>query len=66
MKQRRITEEEVEYCLANYHTSYADSEGNLIFRAELLGGRHIRVVLKIDSKERKMIITVADEGEKTR
>ena len=60
MKQRRITEEEVEYCLNNYHTSYADPSGNPIYKAELPDGRNIKVVVKAESVDPKVIITVAD------
>lgn len=60
MKQRGITEDEVEYCLNNYHTSYADTKGNAVHRVELRSGRHIKVVVKADSVDPKVIITVAD------
>ncbi len=60
MKQRGITEEEVEYCLNNYHISYTDSAGNPIYKAELPDGRHIKVVVKAKSVEPKVVITVAD------
>ena len=60
MKQRGITEEEVEYCLNNYHTSYTDVGGNPVYRANLPDGRHIKVVVKAQSAAPKVIITVAD------
>ena len=60
MKQRRITEEEVEYSLKNYHTSYHDAKGNPIFRTVLPGGRNIKVVLRADSVDPRLVITVAD------
>ena len=60
MKQRGITEEEVEYCLNNYHTSYPDSDGNPIYKVDLPDGRHIKVVVKAKSVDPKVIITVAD------
>ena len=60
MKQRGITEEEVEYCLNNYHTSYTDPKGNPIYRADLADGRRIKVVIRAKSVEPKVIITVAD------
>jgi len=60
MKQRGITEEEVEYCLSNYHTSYTDLVGNPIYKADLPDGRSIKVVVKAKSVEPKVIITVAD------
>lgn len=60
MRERRITEEEVEYCLKNYHTCYSDSEGNPIYKADLPSGRHIKVVVKAKSVDPKVIITVAD------
>lgn len=60
MKQRGITEEEVEYCLNNYHTSSTDSSGNPIYKADLPDGRNIKVVVKAKSDDPKIIITVAD------
>ena len=60
MRERRITEEEVEYCLDNYHTFYSDSEGNSIYKADLPSSRHIKVVVKAKSVDPKLIITVAD------
>ncbi len=60
MQERGITEEEVEYCLNNYHTFYADSAGNPIYKADLPDGRHIKVVVKAKSVDPKIIITVAD------
>ena len=60
MKQRGITEEEVEYCLNNYHTSYTDSDGNLIYKVDLPDERHIKVVVKAKLADPKVIITVAD------
>lgn len=60
MKQRGITEEEVEYCLNNYHISYTDPVGNPIYKADLPDGRHIKVVVKAKSVDPKVIITVAD------
>lgn len=60
MMQRGIVEQDVEYCLQNYHTSYPDTKGNLIYRAELPGGRHVKVVLKAGLADSKVIITVGD------
>ncbi len=60
MKQRGITEKEVEYCLNNYHTSYNDAAGNPLYKADLPNGRRIKVVVKAGSVEPKIIITVAD------
>jgi len=60
MQERGITEEEVEYCLNNYHTSYTDSVGNPIYKVELPDGRHIKVVVKAKSVDPIIIITVAD------
>lgn len=60
MRERGITEEEVEYCLDNYHTSYTDSKGNPIYKADLPSGRRIKVVVKSNSVDPIVIITVAD------
>ena len=60
MKQRGITEEEVEYCLNNYHTLYTDRGGNPIYKADLPNGKHLKVVVKVKSLDPKVIITVAD------
>ncbi len=58
MKQRKISEAEVEVVLAGYHTRYTDRTGNYI----LIGhpaGRRIKVVVVRDSNPPR-IITVAD------
>jgi len=60
MKERGVTEKEVEYCLNNYHTSYTDRGGNPIYKADLPDGRGIKVVVKADSVEPIVVITVAD------
>ncbi|MBA7631498.1 hypothetical protein ES703_39029 [subsurface metagenome] len=60
MKERGITKKEVEYCLNNYHTSYTDSGGNPIYKADLPSGRHIKVVVKAKSIDPLVVITVAD------
>jgi hypothetical protein len=60
MRQRMISEEEVEYCLAHYNVSYTDSKGNPIYRAEVPGGRLIKVVVKAGSSNPAVVITVAD------
>jgi len=60
MQERGITEDEVEYCLNNYHTSYADPDGNPIYKADLPGDRRIKVVVKANSTDPIIVITVAD------
>ena len=60
MRQRRISEEEVVYCLEHYNVSYSDVKGNPIYRAELPDGRHIKVVIKAGSSNPAVVITVAD------
>lgn len=60
MLERRITEAEVDYCLENYHTLYTDPAGNPIYRADLPGGRRIKVVLAAGEADPKIVITVAD------
>jgi hypothetical protein len=60
MRQRGITEKEVEYSLNNYHTSYHDAKGNPIYRAVLPSGRNIKVVMRADSIDPRLVITVAD------
>lgn len=60
MQQRGITEEEVQYCLDNFHTSYSDRAGNMVYKVDLESGRHIKVVIKADSLDPRIVITVAD------
>jgi hypothetical protein len=60
MKERGIAEEEVEYCIENYQTCYLDKAGNPIYKADLSGGRHIKVVVKANSVDPVIVITVAD------
>ncbi len=60
MQERGITEEEVEYCLNNYHTFYTDSGGNPIYKVDLPDSRCIKVVAKANSIDPIVVITVAD------
>lgn len=60
MQQRGIAEEEVQYCLDNFHTSYSDRAGNMIYKADLQSDRHIKVVIKANSVDPRIVITVAD------
>ena len=58
MRERRISEAEVENVLANHHTRYPDREGNAV----LIGhpsGRRIKVVVRKDS-DPPFVITTAD------
>jgi hypothetical protein len=59
MRQRGITEDEVEYGLQNYHTRYLDETGNPIYRTDLPNGKHIKIVVA-GNKNETTIITVAD------
>ena len=60
MKERGIADNEVQYCINYYHTSYTDSAGNMIYRADTQGGRRIKVVVKANSSDPIIVITVAD------
>ncbi len=60
MIQRHISEQEVEYSVNNYHTSYTDAKGNPIYKAQLPNGRNIKVVLDKNSVDPRIVITVAD------
>lgn len=61
MRERGFTEEEVAYCLNNYHTSYNDSKGKSVYRATTESGRKMRVVATYENNL-YFIITVADES----
>jgi hypothetical protein len=58
MRQRSITEAEIEYCLNNYDVSHADKKGNPIYRSTTPNGRSIKVVVAKDNPDK--IITVGD------
>jgi hypothetical protein len=60
MKERGIAKEDIEYCIENYHTCYLDKAGNPIYKADLADGRHVKVVVKADSVDPIIVITVAD------
>jgi len=57
MKQRNITEEEVEACLNNYYISYSDKKGNPIYIARV-GDRRIKVV--VQKEDPSTVITTGD------
>jgi len=54
MKLRRISREEVEEVLSNYHTFYTDRDGNAIYVGHP-HGRRIKVVVKKGSEPPKVI-----------
>ena len=58
MRERRISEAEVEDVLTNHHTRYPDREGNAVLIGHP-GGRRIKVVVRKDS-DPPFIITTAD------
>ena len=57
MKERSITESEVEECLNSRQVCYTDRKGNKIIRANI-GGRGIKVV--VAKEDNNFVITVAD------
>ena len=58
MKQRKITESEVELCIQNFQSSYPDGNGNTIYRLDI-NARKIKVVAN-QKEDIFVIITVAD------
>jgi len=58
MRQRSISEAEVEYCLNNHDIFCTDKKGNPKFRAETPNGRDIKVVVKKENSN--VVITVED------
>ena len=60
MRERGISEQEVEFCLDNYSISYKDKKGNSIYIAYLVSGKRVKVVAKAGSANPVIIITVAD------
>lgn len=58
MRQRSISETEIEYCLHNHDISYNDKKGNPNYIAKTLNGRHIKVVVK--KEDARVVITVGD------
>ena len=60
MKERGISEEDVEYCVKNYHTCYPDKAGNPIYKADLADGRYIKVVIKANLVDPIVVITVGN------
>ncbi len=59
MKFRRISKDEVEYCLNNHTLDYTDKKGNPIYVAKTPSGRRIKVVVEKSSNPIK-VITAAD------
>jgi hypothetical protein len=60
MQQRGISEEDVEYCLQHFHTTYTDTKGNPIYMTQLPNGKRIKIVVAGDKAE-TTVITVADK-----
>ena len=57
-RERSITDEEVIACVDDYDTRSTDKKGNPVYRARLVSGRGIKVVIADDDPT--LIITVAD------
>jgi hypothetical protein len=57
MRDRSISEAEVEACWLNHHTTKSDKKGNPIYIADVKG-RYIKIVVK--RQNTKVIITAAD------
>ena len=57
MTDRGISEEEVEACWNDHHTTYPDKKGNPNYIADVRG-RRIKVV--VNKQNDRVIITVAD------
>jgi hypothetical protein len=57
MRERGISEEEVEICWRHHSLEYSDKKGNPIF-IEYIKGRRIKVVVAKENYE--IVITVAD------
>lgn len=57
MRNRLITEAEVEACWLNHHTTKSDKKGNPIYIADVKG-RYIKIVVK--RQDTRVVITAAD------
>lgn len=60
MRQRSISEHEVEYCIDNHTVEYSDKEGNPIYIVYTPSNRYIKVVVDKNSKKSIKVITVGD------
>ena len=61
MRERAISEQEIEDVLRNHHTEYSDKNGNRILVGDP-GGRPIKVIVEKDS-DPPLIITAAPKEE---
>lgn len=59
MRQRGITEKDIEYCLQHYDTSMPDRAGNTKYVVDLPSGRRIAVVIG-SSNDSRLVITAED------
>lgn len=57
MRQRRVSEAEVEACLENHEILYKDKKGNPKY-SKHIGERYIKVV--VDKDDPNLVITVED------
>jgi hypothetical protein len=53
-------EEEVEYCINHFDISYADRDGNPIYKVTLPSGKVLKVVVRARSIDPITVITAAD------
>ena len=53
MRKRGISNEDVQFCLDNYHTNFTPKEGCSLYFAQHPNGRRIQVVL--DTKSNKVV-----------
>jgi hypothetical protein len=59
MRQRGISESEVEHAVRQADIEYADASGNPIYVAHIRG-RRIKVVIAKDSTDPRIVITTGD------
>jgi hypothetical protein len=63
MKDRAISKQEVEQCIKEHDTDYADTCGNPIY-VGTVNGRRIKVVIQNESKDPIWVITAAEKDDK--
>jgi hypothetical protein len=60
MRERNISEKEVEYCISHWDIDYIGKTGNFIYTVHTETGRFIKVIIDKDSTNPLKVITVGD------
>jgi hypothetical protein len=60
MRQRKIIESEIEYCIEHYEIELPGKKGKIIYKCHTPTGRYLKVVIWKRNPNRILVVTVGD------